>query len=542
MLLACFPKMSQYALSWGGGTHFDDPNFIGRFGFGLPNASINQTRRVEVYTKTADAEVITRAYLDADTFPAHGIQEIPAPEEGVELPEFVQQYLKRANWPFEHGTVVYWVRPDRLTYKTAANLKEHLLDDFGTTYRYLLNDVELAVEGKEVEAVDPLFLEPKARYYRDPEKGGAQLRLDRSIPVKLIEDETTGALHLEKLEEAEFNKIKKDGGGKSIAALGAIHVRIARLPLGLAVGRKGDAGIEAIDSDATNRFKIRQSRRGMSFVRAKREIETVDLFPRGSELGDWPLLQGYAYHWAIEVRWEPELDEVFGITNDKQRVRPIEEFWKLLSSEGIEIDRLLNKENNWQSKERKKASDAAKEPKASPEPSPAEIAARNADNVTGTPITPPPHERKHTGEKFHRAAQKRAEVTGKSVEEAEKALKQEAQQRPYLIEYFDDQYGPFYKPAYNEENALQVVVYINRLHPFYEGLYTANMSSQAREGLNLFLICLARAELKAENEVTKEWYEYQRPEIWSKALAVSMKNLTGQFAAMAPEMEETAAA
>ena len=38
------PKMARYALSWGGGTHFDDPTGIGRFGFGLPNSSINQTR------------------------------------------------------------------------------------------------------------------------------------------------------------------------------------------------------------------------------------------------------------------------------------------------------------------------------------------------------------------------------------------------------------------------------------------------------------------------------------------------------------------
>lgn len=44
------PTMARFALSWGGGTHFDDPNFIGKFGFGLPNASINQTKLVEVYT------------------------------------------------------------------------------------------------------------------------------------------------------------------------------------------------------------------------------------------------------------------------------------------------------------------------------------------------------------------------------------------------------------------------------------------------------------------------------------------------------------
>src|SRR5882672_8783726 len=45
------PMMARYALAWGGGTHFDDPTGIGRFGFGLPNSSINQTRCVEVYTR-----------------------------------------------------------------------------------------------------------------------------------------------------------------------------------------------------------------------------------------------------------------------------------------------------------------------------------------------------------------------------------------------------------------------------------------------------------------------------------------------------------
>ena len=31
-------RMVRYVLSWGGGTHFDDHDFIGKFGFGLPNA------------------------------------------------------------------------------------------------------------------------------------------------------------------------------------------------------------------------------------------------------------------------------------------------------------------------------------------------------------------------------------------------------------------------------------------------------------------------------------------------------------------------
>ncbi len=239
-----------------------------------------------------------------------------------ELPKFIQEYLKRANGEFNHGTVIYWVRPDRLTYKTSANLRDHLLDDFGSTYRSLLAEGEIVVEGTPVEAVDPLFLDPKARYYVPPENGGAQKRLDIAVPVKVFEDEVTGALHLERLDQKEFTKIKKNGPHQSVRAVGVIGIRISRLPLGFATGRKGSAGIEPMDELAGTRLKIRLGRRGMSFVRANREIETVDVFPRSPELGKWPLLQSYAYHWAIEVRFDPELDEIFGITNDKQRVRP----------------------------------------------------------------------------------------------------------------------------------------------------------------------------------------------------------------------------
>ena len=150
------PKMARFALSWGGGTHFDDPQFIGKFGFGLPNASINQTRRVEVYTRRRTDEAITKAWLDINNVQAHGLTRIEEPET-ADLPEFVQRYLKDNGLTFDHGTVVVWVTPDRLSYRKGSTLKEHLLDDFGVTYRYMLNDVELNVAGKKVEPVDPFF-------------------------------------------------------------------------------------------------------------------------------------------------------------------------------------------------------------------------------------------------------------------------------------------------------------------------------------------------------------------------------------------------
>src|SRR6185437_11995573 len=75
------PLMARYALSWGGGTHFDDPDFIGRFGFGLPNASINQTKRVDVYTRTGSSKRFTKAWLDISDFKGYSTQVVPEPVE-----------------------------------------------------------------------------------------------------------------------------------------------------------------------------------------------------------------------------------------------------------------------------------------------------------------------------------------------------------------------------------------------------------------------------------------------------------------------------
>lgn len=533
-------SMARYALSWGGGTHFDEPNFIGRFGFGLPNASINQTRRVEVYTRTNPKEKITKAWLDANDFPQNGLQHIPEPVTG-DLPPFVQQYLERNGMDFAHGTVVVWVQPDRLTYKTAASLKEHLLDDFGTTYRYLLEDLELKVEGVKVEPVDPLFLDPKARFYIPPDKGGAILVEERNLPVLFYRD-TDGAAHLRKLkDQAEVDTIrqgKTKNGKEEILAVGAINFRVANFPLGLVRGAGGKANIQPIDEDSKKRFEIRQSRRGMSFVRAGREVETVDAFPRSSKdlssgLGDWPHLESYAYHWGIEVKFGPDLDDVFGITNDKQRVRPLEDFWKLLFEE--KVDDLLRRTDNQQRVWRKEAAKAAREPQAAPEATPAEIAASVVDTVVGKPTPIPEHERPKVQEKFKEAAQKQAEVSGKSLDEAAKAVEAEAKRRPFKIEYFEDQYAPFYRPDWGLGS--QIVVWVNRKHPFYGTFYTASKSKLAKEGLDLFLIALSKAELNASDPTARLWYEQQRTKEWSEFLAIAMRDLANRFEGVEEEEE-----
>jgi hypothetical protein len=521
------PEMARFALSWGGGTHFDDPSFIGKFGFGLPNASINQTRRVEVYTRTSGGPIFMAA-LDASTVSPHGVQTIAAPVE-AELPAFVQRYLHDNKLAFEHGTVVVWVKPDRLTYRMAASLREHLVDDFGVTYRYLLNkgngqpEVDLSVERTRVKPVDPLFLDPASRYYLPPAEGGAQEILNRAISVKYFRDEETGALHAAKIQKPE--EINPDD--PNLLAVGAINVRIARLPVGFAVYKKG----KGETTDANRRFEIRKARRGMSFVRAGREIETVDVFPRtprdiSSGLGEWPLLQGNAYHWGVEVKFEPTLDEVFGITNDKQTVRPIEDFWRILVEE--EIDRALHRENNWQAKARKEEREMRrKRAEGASGPTPAETAAGTADAVAGQKPDVPDGSKSEAAERLENEAKKRAALTEKSISEARDALQKEAKYRPYRIDYRDVPSGPFYD---YEWVGNQLVVLINRLHPFYTTFYADLLElrggERAKEAVDVLLIALAKGEATMdEDSQAKLWYETQRVEVWSSFLSRALRAL-----------------
>jgi hypothetical protein len=527
------PRMARYALSWGGGTHFDDPSFIGKFGFGLPNASINQTRIVEVYTRTAKREPFTKAWLNLAEFADYKQQIIPEPVQD-ELPEFVQRYLKKEKWDLEHGTVVIWRNPDRLTYRTPGVLAEHIIDDFGVTYRYLLEGIELQVEGTQVEPVDPLFLDPKGRYFVPEEQGGAMdIPVDGqkggvAIPVKYYRDSSTGSYHLEKIE----SMAEVDDKDPDLLEVGTIHVRIARLPYGFAIG---DRKAKDVSKEAKRRFDIRQNRRGMSFVRAGREIQTLDAFPRSQRdkstgLGDWPHLQSYAYHWGIEVKFGPELDEVFGIANDKQMVRPIEDFWRVLHKE--KIDQLLQRENSIQydirADEKKKREQAAGV--ASETPTAGEEAAGAVPLIMGKRPSVPERSKKDARKKSEEEAGKKAGINAQSIDEARKALEAEAKRRPFKIDFFDDPTGPFYKPAWI---GTQVVVYVNRKHPFYEMLYGTVLAltggELAKNALDVLLITLAKAELEIDEATSAQFFEYQRADVWSKFLSHALRNLGGKI-------------
>jgi predicted nucleic acid-binding protein len=514
------PKMARFALSWGGGTHTREPDFIAKFGFGLPNSSINQTRRVEVYTRTIEDSRWIRAVLDINEIPPYGLMQIAEPVE-AKLPSFVSEFLARKKSKLESGTVVVWQKPDRLSSAQATVLKKLLRNDFSVVYRYILDRVKIHIEDDLVRKVDPLFVTPDALYFMPPDKGGATTEFERSIAVKYWRDEITGTPHLEQLSTAaEIEAARKE----DTATVGTIQVKIARFPYGFVRGERKYKG-----TDEYHRFEIRKSRRGMAFVRAGREIETVDIFPtsatdEASGLGTWPVLQSYALHWGLEVRFGPELDEAFGIGNDKQTVRPIEDFWRVMAA--AEVDRAVRVEEAHQRQLRKEdqAEQATKEAADPTKPNPATEAAALAEEVGGDARLP--EERRQEAQKeLERSAHERSRSTGESVEQAAQAIEEESKRKKYAIDFFESEGGVFYMPSFG--TGLQRVARINKRHPFFSLFYArlaALEDPRPRQVADLLLLALAQAELKAEG-IKKGTYENEREREWSPFLANALKIL-----------------
>jgi hypothetical protein len=306
-------SMLRYALSWGGGTHSEDPDFIGKFGFGLPNASVNQTELVEVYTRTSADSGWNKCFidirqgsrmLDAKT----GVVNVPDVETDAELPDFVQEFLRKRKIELTTGTIVVWVQPDNLYRKGRELLRKHLERDFECVYRYLLDDINMFIDSNEpLSRVDLLFLNPKGRWYLPPDEGGAVSLYDEHIQVLAYRDGAGGVWEMETVgpeagtdpltdyrydrsfDEAESFRDNPPNGEVDVV-LTSISVKASYLPYPTFMSRGAKDGA---DEFAVQRFRLKEGRYGISFVRAQREIDTFDALPKGEdasrrELGRWP--------------------------------------------------------------------------------------------------------------------------------------------------------------------------------------------------------------------------------------------------------------
>lgn len=296
------PLMIRMAVMWGGTHRENDRGGLGRYGYGLPCASVSLGRRFTVYSKVADG-TLHSVTLDLDALSAGAYTDdggdiiVPAPVE-TEFPDFVATLIAETHpHGWLSGTVVLIEKLDRLEWSTTQGLRDNLCDQFGVTYHKLRGEAALFVDAAYVEPIDPLFLTPGFHLH--------DLDGDRAQPLDPVRVE---------IRDPETREYR-----------GALTLRYAWLPPSFG---SIDKARDAVGLNANARFEILKEYHGVLFSRNGRLIDMQTRTP-------WTSFINNDRYIKVEVEFAATLDEVFGVTTSKQQVTVTPFIWDRLREAGL---------------------------------------------------------------------------------------------------------------------------------------------------------------------------------------------------------------
>lgn len=354
-------ELANVALSFGGSDRYDDRSGIGRFGMGLPQASVSQCRRTDLWTwknpgeddpgieEFERREPISfggpgpsnahHTYLDLSEIEATAGSSLRVPwptgaadPNHAAVPEWARRTAERElkgtlvggqEMPAASGTIVAWTEIDRSRWARSTTVKEHTEYLLGRVYRRFLGkgekardvsikfavldraDAERGVQPERMEEVipnDPTYLSsPESQNLGfwemdnpDYEEGSSEPKLvavREEAPFKVFASETSFRL----LGRPESTGEQPEG---------EVTVRCSMAKPGVRPNNIGNPGRN------THQGRHMYRNRGISVVRADREITLEDTY----------VYEATDRWWSVEVAFDPVLDEVFGVTNNKQDV------------------------------------------------------------------------------------------------------------------------------------------------------------------------------------------------------------------------------
>ncbi len=283
----------RQALQFGNGTRLEDRTGIGRFGMGLPNSSMSQAKRVEVWSWTNGVANALYSYLDLNEIRTGHMREVPVPQP--KRPP--QDYLARSTTmrASSSGTIVVWSHLDRCDWKTALAIFKNSEYTVGRIYRRLLSSGKVRIrmaafeEGQLLPHIDDQAVPNDPMY----------LMSNTSCPQPWTNSPMFAAFG----QPAEMTY--KDGNGTT-------HTVTIRYSIAKPEARAGhNPGAAEHGRHASNNM-------GVSVIRADRELELQTAWCNGYDpVERW---------WGVEVEFPPTLDELFGVTNNKQSARALAEF------------------------------------------------------------------------------------------------------------------------------------------------------------------------------------------------------------------------
>ena len=477
------PSMLRAAVLWGGGHRENSRELFGRYGFGLPSSCVSQGQRFEVFSKIADGELhsisVDLEDIKEGKFYRENNHPVAPPAKLATLPAWVTNVIEKhfgaGKW--NYGTVIVIDKLDKLKWKTTSNLERELLEHFGTTYRNYLRSVTIKVNEKVVEAVDPMFLDPTARFYDEN-----HLRAEAQTPIDVpVKDRETGEV------------------------LGVVKVRFSYLPPGFqnrsADPLKRDGSGRSKES--TGRFKIMSENEGVLILRAGRQIDVLTN-PK------WYKFINYDRQFRVEIDYPPSLDEEFGITTSKQQMVLSDRMWELLESAGVK--RIMLTLRRRAEKEYADAHNKQEEPENKEDVRFSEKIMKEASQYKTAKPQVSPEQARERKQRVEKEVEEQAKSTGKPKEEVERQIQAEIINHPYRLKREHMPEGPFYR---TDLTSPTVDVYINTAHPFYHEVYLGpNSTPRYRAALELMLFTMTECEMEASPE-RQLFYKAERQE-WSR--------------------------
>lgn len=281
------PETLRLALQFGNGTHLTDREGIGRFGMGLPNSSISQCRKVEVWTWRSGPDNAMYTYLDVDEIESGKMSAVPAPTH-KSLPG---KWRDRSRNLETTGTLVLWTNFDdhRLSWRGASATLRNTGSLVGRMYRKFIDDGRLSIR------LLALLEDEDESTFDEPVRVNDPLYLmgNSSTPAPFENDPM-------------FQKWGEADEVYSINYNGAEHKIVVRMSW----ARKETVPEDKSDRGSKPYGKHAAKNIGLSIVREGRELALDPAWTNSYDPTErW---------WGVEVEFPSTLDEVFGVKNTKQ--------------------------------------------------------------------------------------------------------------------------------------------------------------------------------------------------------------------------------
>ncbi len=312
------------ALRIGGRLGAQPVTAIGKYGMGLPTASASQCLLAEVWTWQESIDRPLHSRLDVAGIIDGKVMAQPQPDT-LPLPVAWRSQISEAGLDARSGTLVVWSDFGDRVLGAAQTLFRQVEEEIGRTYRHFINEGDVSIrmarfrgaateDETEVRPNDPLFLMPHS-----------------ATPAPWHDEPMFQAYGQPQVYPFTTEEQGPDGETRTREHVAEVHYSMVRPEVILEnKDEKGEPRPGQPGQLLHGRFAGRSI--GVSIVRADRELLLDHNFlPMGGAEREnrW---------WGCEVRFQPGLDDIFGVDHNKQMATRISSAARELVNSGAARD------------------------------------------------------------------------------------------------------------------------------------------------------------------------------------------------------------